>query len=775
MSMRAETTADDDYGPNFDRLADKAQQQLRYIISATGRQKKAIGLTVVACVALCIAYLLQAVPYYMGTTSLLIDAKQVGLSATNSLEGSLAFDTGAVDSQVLVIQSDRLAGSVIDRLGLLDNRDFTDPPSSLIGMAIAEIRAGVIATLRWAGVDSGAPDFADLPVEVRRIILIQKLEKNLTVTRNQRTYVLTIQYTDPDRMLSRNIANAYASAYLEDQLEAKFDATRRASIWLDERIREVKSRANAADQAVQAFRTRNNLTAASGRLINEQALTDANTQLSIARNDLNSAKAKFDRLKQIVDSKEYSASVVDSLSSPLIAQLRSKYLLASKLDADITSKLGAQHYQAINARKEMAQYEQLMFEELTRLLQSYQSEVSIAADRVGTLERSIDEMRKANTIDSEAMSKLKSLEQEASTYNGLYTSYLQKAQDLLQQQSFPVTDARIITEAAIPLFTAGPKMIIFIPVSLILGLILGSGLAVLREYRERGFRTSSQVRRELGLDFISYIPTLPKESFRKHRSSETTSDNPAARLVQPTSDGLAAVLNDPLSRYSESLRAIKIATDFRFGLKRPLVLGFVSMFPNEGKSTAAKNFASLVAAQGEKVLLIDGDFRNPQLTRDLTPKATVGLVDLLHNAERSLTSVLHVEERSNLAFLPGAAHRRLTLAGDALGSHAMSRLIEAAARSFDLIVVDLPPIGAVIDAIAAARFIDGYHLVIEWGKTPREAVRDMLIADPVLAEKTIGVVLSKVELERLSMFDAHASYGYTGEYQSRYYGSNALT
>ncbi|TBW32232.1 hypothetical protein EYW49_22435 [Siculibacillus lacustris] len=101
----------------------------------------------------------------------------------------------------------------------------------------------------------------------------------------------------------------------------------------------------------------------------------------------------------------------------------------------------------------------------------------------------------------------------------------------------------------------------------------------------------------------------------------------------------------------------------------------------------------------------------------------------------------------------------------------MIDLVQKAATAFDLIIIDLPPIGAVIDAVAASRFIDGYYLVVEWGKTPRSAVRDMLIADPVIADKAIGVVLSKVEIERLKMFDAHSSYGYFGQYQSRYYGN----
>ena len=773
MSINTEGSANDGSGPEFNPLADRAKEEFGKILSAVNRQRKVLAVSVVVSLLLGIGFLLQAIPRYTATASLLIDAKQVGLNATSAFEGSLAFETGAVDSQVLVLLSDRVAAAVVDKLNLAKNDVFVRPRQSLFGTAFSALRDAVSHALKALDLADRDADFESLPLEIQRVLLVEQLKLNLKVTRNARTYVLTIEYTDPDPILARTIAGTYASTYLEDQLESKFDATRRASIWLDERMREIKAKAAAADQAAQTFRAKNNLVAASGRLINEQALTDATTQLSVARNDLNSAQAKFDRLKQIVETKEVAGSSVEALANPIISQLRSKYLQASKLNSDITSRFGPQHQSAVNSRKEMDQYSQLIFDEISRLLQTYQSEVQIATDRVATLERSIEEMRGGNQTDAAALAKLKTLEQEATTYNNLYAAYLQKAQEMLQQQSFPVTDARIITEAAIPLLPSSPKKMLVILGSLVLGGLVGAGVAALREFRERGFRTASQVREELGLDFVAYIPEVPKEIFLvRARTGDENRNGRGDRLVRPIHGGMEIVLDEPLSRYAESMRAMKVSTDFRFGMRRPLVVGFVSMFPNEGKSTAAKNFASLVAAQGERVLLIDGDLRNPQLTRSLTPSAKLGLVDLLHSPEKPLADALHVEERSKLVFLPGATHRRIPATGDVLGSQAMFDLIRAATARFDLVVVDLPPLGAVIDAVAACRFIDGYHLIVEWGDTPRNAVRDMLIAETAIVEKTIGVALSKVEIDKLEMFDTHASYGYVGEYQSRYYGQS---
>ena len=750
-----------------------ASETLETLLASARRQRHVLVAGAVIGFLLGIGFLLQAVPRYTSSTSILIDAKKVGLSTASQLEGTLTFETGVIDSQVQILLSDKLAGNVVDRLGLVNNQAFLDPPKSLIGTVVSGIGRVVQGVKDAFSSDPSPPDLSERPPEVRRLFAVRNIQSSLKVNRVARTYVLNVDFTSDNPMLATTIAGAFADAYLDDQLESKFDATRRASVWMDDRIRDLRAKALAADQAVQAFRARNNLTQASGRLINEQALSDATTQLSLARGELNAAKAKYDRLKQLIDANDTSGSVIESLGNPIISQLRGKFLQAAKFNGDITAKLGENHFQAQNARKEMAQYEKLIFEELTRLLGSYESEVKIAGDKVSSLERSIETMRLTNTADNEAQVKLRALEQDAQTYNNLYTAFLQKFQEATQHETFPVTDARIIAQATVPMMPSSPKTALVLAAALVLGCLGGGAVAAFREFRDRGFRIASQVREELGLEFLAYLPQVsppPGKGARGRRSGRKGE----ALVLHATDPVLDYVLNEPLSRYAEAMRAMKISSSVAFGTKRPLLIGFVSAFPNEGKTTTAKNFASLAASQGERVLLIDADLRNPNLTRALAPRATEGLVEIL-GGRRNPTELMFVEERSGLSFLPGATHKRVPQTGEVLGSERMGRLIESLGERFDTIILDLPPLGAVIDALAVSQFVDGYFLVVEWGKTPRSVVRDMLVSLPAVAEKTIGVVLSKVTLDKLKLYTAYSSYGYTGDYQSRYYGNTSAS
>jgi succinoglycan biosynthesis transport protein ExoP len=770
MLVEANRTEREPATPDRRELLEAVNASGINLLAAAWRQKFVVIGSTAAVLLLGLLYLLQAIPNYTSSSTLIIDSRKVGVTAISAIESALTFDSGVVDSQVQILQSDKLAGIVADRLGLADNQSFLLPARSPIGSAVSGVVSAVSYVITSISGGEAAPELADAPPAIRRLVAIETLKNNLKVTRVGRTYVLTIDYTDSDRQLARDIAAAYAQAYLADQIDSRVEIARNASVWLENRIRELRNKADAADRAAQTFRARNNLTEASGRLINEQSLTDSITQLSVARADSNAARAKYDRLKQIVDNRDYAASVVDSLANPLIQQLRTKYLQASKTNSDISAKVGPDHYQADAARKEMAEYSRLIFDELNRVLQTYQSEVQISADKVASLERSIERMKTVNTTDSEALTRLRSLEQEATTYNTLYTTMLQKFQETAQQQSYPVTDAAVLTEATIPLKPSSPKVLLVLAASIVLGGLVGCAIAAWREFRDAGFRTSAQVREWLGLDFIAYVPKVAKRAFHERRAPRAPHSH-SDRTIPARKDSLDYVTTNSLSRYAEALRTLKVSLDVRTNLRRPVVVGFVSVLPDEGKSTTAKNFASLVASQGERVLLIDGDLRNPHLTRALTPSARGGVVDLLRKTVQ-FDELVFTEVETSLAFLPGATHKRFDASGDLLGSQAMAEIIRTASGRYDVVVLDLPPAGVLVDATAAASSIDYYYLVVEWGRTRRDTVRDLLLADPVLADKTIGVVLTKVNMDKLKAFGAYGAYGYggSGGYSARYYG-----
>lgn len=747
------------------------------ILGALRRQLKVLAISAAIGGALGLGYVLQMLPSYSSTASVLIDAKNVGMAATTALEGSLAFDTGAVDSQLQILQSDKIAMAVAQRLGLQNNIEFLVPRPSFVGRINEIAMNAVTYVVRLSSGETTPPTVTDLPENIRLLLASRKLQGNLIVGRVGKTYVLGISYVDQNPNLAQAITGQYVNAYLEDQLDSKFESTRRATNWMEDRIRELRSRSLAADQAVQRYRADNNLVAASGRLIDDQSLTDATSQLTAARVALDDASARYQRLKEIVDKQDATASLTESSANPNITQLRGKFLEAAKLYSDMKARYGESHSVAVKASKDMAEYQRLIFEELKSLLPGYQSDVSIAQSRVNSIQETLADLRGKSVLNDSAMVKLRALEQESDSLKVLYSTFLQKSQEMQQQQSFPVTDARIISEPSLPLRPSGPPSLLLLSGFLLVGALGGVGVGVFREWKDRGLRTPSQVRDELGLEFLSNIPVLDKTVAPERRHNPPRRSNDAhigsvgggARFT--CAEGiLREVVDHPLSQFSEAVRALKIKIDLSLTSNAGIVVGLASMFPDEGKSTVAKNLASSLAFQGKRTLLIDGDLRNPSLTRSLLGSPKRGLAEVI-NERVELSDVIAVEEGSGLAFLPGAT--RTQQGSDLFSSPRTHQFITKLRQHYDVIVIDFPPVGALTDAFAASSVVDGYVFVAHWGKTPRKSLRELFDSNPRFSEKTLGLALNRVDLKRLERYGSTLGSAHYGKYADRYFPSSS--
>jgi len=732
------------------------------LLGAVKRQYKVIVFACVVGVILGFVYILTAQPLYTASTQILIDDQNAKAS---DLETSLevGFDTAKIDSQVVLLRSDRIALSVIEKLDLTNDVAFLTARGSVISKGISGLRS-LLSASYWF------PDVSELSAEEKEQqtrTALGILQGNLQVSRVGLTYVLSISYTSPSPHEAAKLANAFGEAYILDQLEAKYDATRRASDWLQRRIQELKERSLATDLAVQRFRADNNLVSADGLLLGEQQLADMNSQLILSRAATAQAEARYRRIQDIIDTGQMDAAVTEALNNSVIADLRSKFLEASKRYAEISQKLGANHVQALKFKSDMSEYQKVIFDELGRIAQSYRSDFEISKSRESSLESSLSSLIGESATTNETLVSLRELERESETYRNLYQTFLQRYQETVQQQSFPITEARVISNARAPSRPSSPKKPLILALSFILGGMIGTGFGALREFRDRGVRTGQQVRERLGLEFLGILPVLPHRTLKSSNNLGGDKDK-SKRFIQPADAVMRQSLDAPLSGFAETLRAAKIAADLMVGEKQSKILGTVSVFPGEGKSTVSKNFASLLANLGAKTLLIDCDLRNPGLTRGVAKDAETGLLEVLLD-EKDLRSSLLVEPDSKLFVLPAVVRQRISHTSELLASPAMKRLFREASEAFDYIIVDLPPMAPVVDVRAIADQIDAFLFVVEWGKTPRQTIRTTLSHDRRFSEKCLGVVLNKVDTQAQKLYEKYNSEGYQYSAYSRYY------
>jgi succinoglycan biosynthesis transport protein ExoP len=419
----------------------------------------------------------------------------------------------------------------------------------------------------------------------------------------------------------------------------------------------------------------------------------------------------------------------------------------------------------VRLRGEMEEYKRLMFEELNRIAESYKSELDVANARERSLADSVSQATSISATANETQVQLRELEREAETYKNLYQTFLQRYQEAVQQQSFPVTDARIISYATPPKGASFPRKPLVLALFFILGAAIGGSIGALREFRDRFFRTGEQVRSVLNLEFLGATPLIAREKAIPPGDKATESD---VRLIRPTSSAANYVVEHPLSAFAETMRSSKIAMDLSVPGKKCKVIGVVSTLPGEGKSTVATNLARLLASQGAKTVLIDGDLRNPGATRLLARHAQAGLLEVLLEG-RDVRDALVLDPKTRLVFIPAVVKQRVPHSSELLASIRMQNLLTKLGEEFDYIILDLPPLGPVIDARAIAGKVDGFIYVVEWGKTGRRAVRQTLETEPLIYEKCLGVILNKVDQERMKLYRLYGSNEYYYSRYSQYY------
>ncbi len=731
------------------------------LLAIARRQWRLVALFVSAAAILGVLYILTAVPLYTANARMFIDSNnQKIVSELSAVEG-ITGDDASILSQVELLKSQKLSRAVVDKLNLIDSPEFQADGKTALSTAVG-IGRSIVDVTSWFG---DADEEIDREAAGRAATT--KLLNNLAVSRIGRTYVLEIAYTSASPALASRIIQALADAYLVDQLDSKYDATRRASEWLQRRIEELRQKSLETDLAVQQFKAEKGLITTGGELISDQQLTQLNSQLILAQAEAAESEAKYTRIRNIIDSGQMDATVTETLNSPVINTLREKFLDASRREADIASRLGESHAQVIRLRNEMREYRRLIFNELSRIGESYQSNLEVAKKNLANLEVQVAQATGVSVTANDSQVQLRELERESETYKKLYETFLERYQEAVQQQSFPVNEARVISSSGPPNSPSFPKKSLTLVLSILLGGVAGSGVAAFREFRDRFFRTGDQVRQELDLEFLGSIPL--KKKLRNTAAVDVDLDANRRNVIH-SSDITKYVIDYPLSPFAEALRSAQLASSLMCDRKKPQIIGVVSCLPGEGKSTVAINFAELLAVQGNRTLLIDADLRNPGASRAIGTTAERGLMEVLLEGLLLQDAIMRDNE-TGLGFLPAVTKRRIPYSAELLASDAMRDLIVQAGHDFDFIVIDLPPLGPVIDAKAISTSVDNFLFVVEWGKTARKVVRSTLASNPQVSLKCAGVILNKVDSQKLKLYQAYGSSEYYYSSYNRYYTS----
>ncbi len=711
-----------------------------------------VAVTALCCIAGAF-YLYKAKPSYTATATMVVDAKRTQLFQQPGGGGDDTIDAGTIQTQVELIKSQNVSLAVIRKLHLDSDPEFIAPDPGFIRTLLGYLTAPFSKHN-----EDGPPD--NLQQQALGVF-----SSDETVARLGQTYVMEVSFKSFNADKAALIANSIADAYIKDQLDSQYQSTLRASTWLEQRIKDMRSQAISADQAVVDFKKSNNIVGFGGKLINEQELGEVNTQLIVAEAATAQAKAKLDRITEVLKQPLQKAAVADAIANPIIISLRTKYLELSGREAIFAAKYGADHEATVGLRNEMTELRNNINEEMRNIAAGADSDYRIALAREKSLRQSLSKSVSSSQTTNQAQVTLRNLESTSTSYNSMYDVLVQRYMQAVQQQSFPVSEARLIGPASPPGAPSHPKKAVVFAGTLVSAALLSFGLALTKEHFNQVFRSSQQLSDHLGTRCVAMVPFVRSNLLVPCRSPQAPLKD---REFQIDRLMLRYATDAPLSRYAEALRSAKISIDLSLPTRKAKVLGVTSSVPSEGKSTLAVNLAQTVAQSGNRVLLVDVDLRNATLTHELTLGSTFGLVEASRSIENYRDHIWY-DPSLNLSFLPvdaGAEH--INPRSQILGSNEVVALFDLLREHFDYIIVDCPPLSPIADARMTIRFVDAYIYVVAWGQTKIEVVDQTFREAPELFDHVAGVILNKVNMNALGRYEVHRGAAYHRTYFAKY-------
>jgi polysaccharide biosynthesis transport protein len=743
-----------------------------FVVSFLRRRYLAVLIPLLLSLALGGLYLFKTPPTYTASATILIEPRKGLLQQT--LGGDPPTDVAWIESQIGVLKSQNVASYVVKQLRLVEDPQFIRSGDGLIDQLLAgldQLLARLDQLLARLGWQAEPKTEADHVGET-----IAAFMKQLDVRRIGTSYLMRIDFRSRNREQAVKIVNTMIDAYILDQLNAKYQANRRTGDWLQERLQTLREQAAASERAVIEFKAKNNIVAASGTLMNEKQLSEMSGRLATARANTTDVQVRLERIEAVrrAYQEDKSASAADetvseAMSSAIITRLRDRYLDVVNREADWSKRYGKNHSAVVNLRNQIRDMRRSIADELGRIEETFKSEHAIAKKRQDELEQELAGLVSQSTETNQAKVALFSLETAAQSYRKIYDNFLQQHTVSIQQQTFPVTEARQ-TSAGSAIKTA-PKPLQVCIVAIFAGGMLGVGLGAFREIRDRGIRTREQVHSILATECLALVPTVADRK-RFFSGRQTLALQPpkqaelgsqlAQRSIYSAPKVMRTIVDSPSSPYAEAIRSIKLTVDLKDESNDTKIIGLTSCLPSEGKSSLAGAMATVIAQGGAHVILVDCDPRHPSLSRALAPKARAGLLDVVAGRV-GLADAVWTDPSTGMAFLPAGADPGVPSATEMLASEAARSLFSMLQLKYDYVIVDLAPLAAGVDVRATSGFINSYVLVIEWGATTIDAVQYALRHAPGIQQNIVGAVLNKVNIAAMGRYDRHGADYYYGQ------------
>jgi len=712
---------------------------------------------------------------YAATASVQVQTRSSKLRDIQAVSYDSQSDPNIVTTEIDVLRSNDLALDVVRALQLDQNLEFVGPAE------------GIDVVISWIGESfrrvTGGDNLSIRPPA--EAVAMKALLDRTTVVNKDRSNLIGITVETRNAALSVRVADAYAEQYLAFRRGMKAAAILRANAMLVDHMLALKQRALAAERAAEEFRQKNGLMVVAGAArggvegptIVGQQLAELNTQLVAASNDRAEKEAYLQQVRTLVNAGQ-ADKAPQVLASPVIQHLLEQEADLAGRQAGVASRVVPGSPLLIAPHAQIGALRGRITVEVNKAVAGLSSQVDSARAREASLRKQLEQLRdQLNNQGSESV-RLRELGAEAAATSAIYEDFLAQGKRTASGADMQLPDAELIATAKEPLKATYPKRGLVVMAAFAASCIMGVLLSLLLERNHVGFRSSEEFEAETGTPILGLVPTIPRRLRRRFNLN-----------LQP-------------AQYNEALSAICARLWARDFTGRSRVIMVTSAVPAEAKTWLAMSLGASFARGGGRVLLIDCDVRRGTIARALGLSGP-GLSNLFGNRpyERSpwptgkaANSATLLERADNAASVPGPENSVLDAArragmvttiapgfdvipifpnsvnpADFLTAAPLRDLIEHARSSYDVIILDTPPVMVVADGLLVSRLADCVIVGARWSHTPRPVVASAIRSLNECGAYVAGAVLTMVNMRSYAK-GRLGSHAYVYSNYAGYYG-----
>jgi capsular exopolysaccharide synthesis family protein len=617
-------------------------------------------------------------------------------------------------------------------------------------------------------------------------VLLNKLK----ITRPTNTYVLRIAYRSTDPQLAADVANGIAQSYLEHTFNIRIRSSSALSNFMEKQMEELRAKMERSGLALAQFeRELNVINPEEKTSILSARLLQLNTEYTTAQSDRVRKEAAANSMK----SGSIEAAQV-STQGEALGKLSERLNEVKQHFTEVSTTYGERHAEYRKAANQLAEV-QRQFEDTRRnISKRIDTDYRQAMNREQMLRNTVSETKAEYDRLNARSFEYQQLKREADADKSLHGDLVRRIKEAGINAGFQNSAIRIADlarPAATPIF---PDKKLNLMLAFVISTLLALGGALMSDVLDNTIRDPEQAGRSLDIDVIGTLPMIREmkrligpatprpvtwgildEKGANNRTGAVTELGLTAyngssqgstngNVRQTTAAAATGSGYKGISSYEEAIRTLRnsiLLADFDNRIRSLLI---TSASPGEGKSTTVIHLAIAHAEQGKRTLIIDADLRRPSVHKKLAISGTTGLSNVLLGEISWTAAVIKGEQWPNLDVIPsGPPSRR---ASDLIGPM-MIDILDEAAKEYDLILVDAPPLLGFAEAMQIAKATDGVVVMTRAGQTSRKAVATVLTTLKRLRTNVIGLVLNEVNKNTSS------SYYYYGYYRKYYAGAGA--